>query len=142
MKSFLIFLLVLSAFCANRVMASEADVQKVLDTCPESKNASEALSCKGHEADKLKKEMARLFRIKRDTARQNDKTYMEAGSMAFADSEKRLLKSQKLFEQYLATECERRNIAIACGAASCDQVASCEIDLVSDRIKVLNDSLY
>ncbi|MEJ0010424.1 MAG: lysozyme inhibitor LprI family protein [Alphaproteobacteria bacterium] len=96
-------------------------------------------ACEGRILKSLQSDMRQLYAKRKQEARKLDTASKRAGSnLMFMDAEKGTEQSQKDFETYMASECDRQVRSYSGGGSvGSDIWTACEIDLISQRIATL-----
>ena len=98
---------------------------------------ADEVNCASKELGGVEAKLQASYGKMRADAEKMDKAMKEAGSLAFGNSEEALIKSQKAFESYMQSECERRVENMQGGTAGAGVEISCRKQLISERMKAL-----
>ena len=94
--------------------------------------------CEETSLNMLKKKMKEIYDTRIKEAQKSDREMKEEGSLAFVDTEQSVVKSQKAFDAYMKEECDRQVAYVMGGSFGADTDIGCKINLISERIAVLN----
>ncbi len=132
-----VFLLLSEPLNAHAQEMDSRSGAAVIDRCWKEDGSHVAIvECEFKVLENVKQQMQTMYDAKIKSAHNSDEEMEKMGS-SITGLEASLIQSQKAFEAYKESECQRKQDYVMGGTFGADATIGCEIDLIDQRIKQL-----
>ncbi len=123
---------------------ADADKEKpyssnIIMKCSKNGSHADIVHCEIDYLEKAEKELNDLYSKKVEEAKASDMKMKKMGSEAYVFTEKSVIESQEKFTEYMDSECNRQVSYMMGGSAGADIEVICKINLINERINLLNN---